>query len=620
VSLFAELKRRNVVRVGIAYAVIGWFIAQVAEFAFENFGAPDWVLKTFVVVLLLGLPIALLIAWAFEITPDGVKREKDVDRSQSITRTTGRKLDRVIIVALVLALAYFAWERQSGTEQIQSAEQARTANVEHVSPDGPDKRSIAVLPFVNMSSDQEQEWFADGLTEELLNALARTPDLLVAARTSSFKFKGSTEDIPTIAQALRVAHVLEGSVRRGRDRLRVTAQLIRASDGFHLWSQTYDRDPDDVITIQEEVAVEIARALETAMDPEALAGMVSAGTSSVPAYEAYLEALAYWARMTETGDAQLGLNVRSALERSVEADSGFASAHWELAKFWESQMSIASIGSLLTNDTPAERRAKFDLAIGKAIAAEQDPVRQAQFRSLEAWIDLRIGEALRLTNEYLSSRPNDFDAIRGQMSALMYLGRWDDARQIARRLAEVGAEDAGSLQDTVSTLVFANDVPGAVDEARRALVQYPNSTLLKYQAHRALLWHGAVDEARQLVPALLTSQLPMINQQYVLVRQACAEGDAAKASQIIEQLENEYPPELAADLWFIYHLLGQSDNASELLMPLHDADQLYELSRHLVYPYFDVQPFPKLVRVLEQQGIERPPPRAIPFACEGPAA
>ncbi len=205
-------------RVGIAYIVIGWLLIQVAEFAFENFGAPEWVLKTFTVVVLLGLPIALFFAWAFELTPEGVKREKDVDRSQSITPLTGRKLDFIIIGALVVALGYFIWERQApvaSVDSIESSEEATAADNKSVLGSAPAIRSIAVLPFVNMSSDKEQEWFSDGLTEEILNALARTPDLLVAARTSSFKFKGTNEDIPMIAKALGVAHVLEGSGAAG---------------------------------------------------------------------------------------------------------------------------------------------------------------------------------------------------------------------------------------------------------------------------------------------------------------------------------------------------------------------------------------------------------------------
>ncbi len=208
------------------------------------------------------------------------------------------------------------------------------AAVEQVSPaeiEAPDaaadtriRRTIAVLPFLNMSSDDEQAWFADGLTEEILNSLARTPDLLVSARTSSFAYKGTTKDISTIAQELGVNHILEGSVRRGGDRLRVTAQLIRAEDGFHLWSQTYDRTLDDVIQIQEEVAVEIARALKTAMDPEALAKMMSAGTSSVPAFEAYLEGLAYGISSGTTGDVYEYLSASQAFERAIGIDPTFA--------------------------------------------------------------------------------------------------------------------------------------------------------------------------------------------------------------------------------------------------------------------------------------------------------
>jgi TolB-like protein len=199
-----------------------------------------------------------------------MKREKEVDRTESITHQTGRRLDRVIMLVLVGAVAYFIWERQSLNTEIPASPVAdvATESAPVASDEGEIveteavRRSIAVLPFVNMSSDNEQEYFADGLTEEILNSLAKTPDLLVAARTSSFGFKGSTESVPVIAAALGVDHVLEGSVRRGGDTLRITAQLIRATDGFHLWSETYDRTMEDIIAIQEEIAVQIATALE----------------------------------------------------------------------------------------------------------------------------------------------------------------------------------------------------------------------------------------------------------------------------------------------------------------------------------------------------------------------
>jgi len=214
VSFFAELKRRNVIRVGIAYAVVAWVLAQIAEFAFENFGAPDWVLKSVVVVLLLGMPLVLIFAWAYEMTPEGIKREREVDRSQSITPQTGRKLDRMIIAVLLVALGWFAWDKfgsSTDSEPLQTAESVAA--------------SVAVLPFVAMSNGPDDEYFADGLTEEILNSLAQLPELLVTARTSAFSFKG--EDLPPIqeiAATLGVQHIVEGSVRRSGERLRVTPE------------------------------------------------------------------------------------------------------------------------------------------------------------------------------------------------------------------------------------------------------------------------------------------------------------------------------------------------------------------------------------------------------------
>jgi TolB-like protein len=241
-SLFAELKRRNVIRVGVAYAVVAWVLAQVAEFAFENFGAPDWVLKSVVVVFLLGLPLALIFAWAFEMTSDGIKREADVDRSTSITSQTGRKLDYMIILVLMVALGWFAWDKffvaAVSTSEVDSTiqEASNDAPTESVLGSAPEK-SVAVLPFIAMSSGEDDEYFADGLTEEILNSLAQLPELLVTARTSAFSFKGQDIPVQEIAAALGVKHIVEGSVRRSGERLRVTAQLVRADDGFHLWSE-----------------------------------------------------------------------------------------------------------------------------------------------------------------------------------------------------------------------------------------------------------------------------------------------------------------------------------------------------------------------------------------------
>jgi len=283
-SLFEELKRRNVVRVAVAYVVLGWVIAQVAEFAFENFGAPDWALKSLVIVLLLGLPLVLFFAWAFELTPDGVKREKDVDRSQSIAPQTGRKLDRTIIGVLVVALCWFAWDKFYAG--VDSEAPLRTAADETAAVQVQDK-SVAVLPFLSLSSGQDDEYFADGLTEEILNSLAQLPELLVTARTSAFSFKGQEVPVQEIAAALGVRHIVEGSVRRAGDRLRVTAQLIRAEDGFHLWSENYDSSSTDTIAVQENIAEQIAAALDVVLDEKKRAAMNKAGLRDAEAFILY---------------------------------------------------------------------------------------------------------------------------------------------------------------------------------------------------------------------------------------------------------------------------------------------------------------------------------------------
>ena len=201
-SFFDDLKRRNVFRVGVAYAAVGWLLVQVADVVFPFFGAPDWVLHILVVLLLLGLPVTLVFAWVFELTPEGVKREKDVDRSASITHSTGRKLDRVIIVVLVLALGYFIWERQARIEPAEPVVQPVPETNTPVEDAAPNKRSIAVLPLANLSTDPEQEFFADGMTEALIIDLTKIGDLKVISRNSAMCFKGTDKPLPAIASEL----------------------------------------------------------------------------------------------------------------------------------------------------------------------------------------------------------------------------------------------------------------------------------------------------------------------------------------------------------------------------------------------------------------------------------
>jgi TolB-like protein len=619
-TLFAELKRRNVVRVGIAYAVIGWILAQVAEFAFENFGAPDWVLKSVIVVILLGLPIALFLAWAFELTPEGVKREEEVDRSQSITHSTGRKLDFVIIGALVLALGYFVWERQSTPESvavIDAADVAQDSEPSDVKEDPVDDvvvRSIAVLPFVNMSSDQEQEWFSDGLTEELLNALARTPDLLVAARTSSFRFKGTTEDIPTIAKALGVAHILEGSVRSGGDRLRVTAQLIRASDGFHLWSETYDRNPEDVIAIQEEIAIEIATALQTAMDPEALARMVSSGTRSVPAYNAYLRGLAYGASTLSTGDTYTFLGAKESYERAIRLDPDFSLAYWELARFWKIQLDTTNITSRIVELPRDVMESRFNDALDKAIETERDPTNIVRYRVLEAEQNMQLARAVRLNTEYLERRPNDQNAQDRQLTLLADQSMDVELAAAITEYQERDGYDVIVAQASMTHLLIGNDPETIRTFVKTAMERVGDSPFVMYQAHRALLWAGDIDGASALARIIRSSDLPNVSRLAVTLRQACAENTTSDAIRVYETIIAEYP-DTSTD-WVSHSIMGQQEKAFDTLIDLDNPDDLSQLGDFLNYAYFDARLFPNLMALLESQGIEPREPLDIPYRCE----
>ena len=305
-SFFKELKRRNVFRVGIAYTVATWLLIQVTDTVFPRIGLPDSAVTLVIALLVIGFIPALILAWAFEMTPEGIKREKDIDREKSITPTTGRKLDRAIIGILTIALAYFVFDKFS--TQDPAPQMAETTvleaplKAEPVEQKATIVKSVAVLPFTAMSSGADDGYFADGLTEEILNSLARLPELLVTARTSSFHFKDKNLPVPEIAATLGVDHIVEGSVRRSGERVRITAQLIRAEDGFHLWSDTYDRTLEDVFAVQEDIAENIAETLDVVLNEDKRKQMSDAQIKNVEAFIAYQKGIEVMGRAHSTSD------------------------------------------------------------------------------------------------------------------------------------------------------------------------------------------------------------------------------------------------------------------------------------------------------------------------------
>jgi TolB-like protein len=465
-SFVEELKRRNVVRAGIAYVVIGWVLAQVAEFAFENFGAPEWVLKSFVILLLLGLPVVLIVAWAFEVTPDGIKREKDVDSSESITTQTRRRIDYLIVGVLVVAVAVLLFDKLTGDDAPGKV--------------AADSESIAVLPFANMSDDSDH--FADGLTEELLNLLAKNPDLKVAGRTSSFAFKGRNEDLRAIGDALNVEKVLEGSVRRSGNRVRVTAQLINVEDGFHIWSDTYDRDLADIFEIQDEVAGAITRALKLHLTPAA-----ERLTNNPEAYALYLEAVAL-ASFQNSADIPKGIAI---LDRATALDPQFAKAfelkaffHWMNAGWYVT----AETGRANVHEA-ATRALAIDPTLAGAIslAKTSDPNEWSwvvEMEALEMLVESDRGvraldtygydlnasgyfsEAETIHREILARDPLSANAWWRLAESLFAQGRDDEAIQAAQKSAEL---DPGYLGPGIGVQVNHALSVGDDDRAIRLL-------------------------------------------------------------------------------------------------------------------------------------------------------
>jgi len=413
-SIFKELQRRNVFRVALGYVVSSWLLAQVADLVLDNIGAPAWVMQTIMLVLALGFPVVVFFSWAYEVTPDGIKRESEVDRAQSITHITARKLDRAIIAVLILAVAYFVFDKfflspAQEVSQNQTPAQTVTKTASGAQEPLADANpSIAVLPFVNMSDDKD--YFADGLSEELLNMLANIPGLKVAGRTSSFMFKGRNEDLREIGQALGVANILEGSVRRSGERLRITAQLVKADDGFHIWSETYDRRMADVFDIQDDVAQAISKALKVHLLPPE-----DRPTDNTGAYALYLEATAMmqgadWSRVLQVLDAALALDPKYARAWELKAAYYWFQGNGTIDNSEAQRLTFAAASQALALDP--------GLVAARAYAASSDAV-----YSLPQEYDA-LSELVRL-------QPNNLIGIGTLRWDMVYMGYFARALELA---------------------------------------------------------------------------------------------------------------------------------------------------------------------------------------------
>ncbi len=492
-SLFEELKRRNVIRVGIAYIVGSWLLVQGADLVFDLVGADDWVLRAVAGLLALGFIPVVIFAWAFELTPEGLKKESQVDRTKSITSHTAKKLDIATMVFVAAAVALLAFDRlvPSASEQTvggrsaadlsenraqsallqdntnssnaggRSAAETPTANL-------PPEKSIAVLPFVNMSNDPDQEFFSDGISEELLNVLAKYPGVRVAARTSSFQFKGQNLDIGEIARLLKVRNVLEGSVRKSGNKLRITAQLIQADTGYHLWSETYDRELDDVFAIQDEISAAIGEALrvELALEgAEPVAAPRVAESANTAAYEAFLRGRHL---VNQRGRSNI-LQATEELKRAVRLDPEFAPAQAWMAIAWAMMLdSPSTYGDL----SLAEVKERAIPHIERALQLNPNLAEAYGAETMLALNSANFKQAMESSARALELNPIYVDAMNWRQIAAGNFGDYATANQIQRQMLEVDPLTiVGRLN--YSAVLAISDLEGGREMARSLAAQNP---------------------------------------------------------------------------------------------------------------------------------------------------
>jgi len=516
-GLYAELRRRNVPRACVLYLGSVWALGQGIAQLGPSMGAPEAMTRWFLVAAALGFPFWIALAWVFQLTPSGLKRESDIDPADVRGRYDGRRLDFAIIGILSIAIVLLLAERM--TEQ-------RAADAETGVPE----RSIAVLPFLNLSSDIDQEYFADGISEELLNLLAKVPDLEVMARTSSFAFKGEEVGIPEIGRQLRVAYVLEGSVRKAGQRVRITAQLVHATDGFHVWSETWDRELDDIFAIQDEIAAEVVKALSMKL----LGSAPHARATDPEAYALYLRAVQLGRQFTVEAFA-----ASDALYQQVlVADPSYTPAWNGLSTNYVNE---TSLGLLSTEEGSARARE----AAAKAL--EIDPG-SAKAHSTLGWIAMvenDLADASRHFESALALDASDPSVLGNAASLLQSLGR-----------------------------------PGEALALLEAVVRRdPVNVTALYNLGLAQRWAGRPQLAIASYRTVLSLSPGRGGARYGLGETMLLQGDASAALAEIEQETSEFWRMIGLPM--VYHALGQradSDAALTALIARYERDSSYNIA------------------------------------------
>lgn len=596
-SFWGELQRRNVVRVAIGYVIVGWLVLQIADVLGSLLALPQWVGKLVILLLLIGLPLALFFAWAYEVTPEGLKREKDVDRSQSITHVTGRKLDFVIIGLMTVAIFYLVVDNYV-------LDRAPNDTVGAVTD-----KSVAVLPFVPLSSGEDDGFFADGLTEEILNALSQLPELQVRARTSSFFFKGQNIPVPEIADRLNVVYVVEGSVRRDGNLLRITAQLLRASDDLHLWSQTYDATLENIFTVQEDIAEKIVMALGVVLDDNARRIMRSAGIRDVDAFLAYQKGRKAFADAHESGVSlshELVSIADAYIDQALEAAPGLTAARLMKADLRGHIVAGIASGSRVEQ---YEGEARDNLT---ALLEELDTARQLSVPGNQR--DILDVERTFLSDDW-SNLPNLIPRalqpagcvqMNWAAESLQPLGWAEQLAEKFRDMLTCDPLDNDTNYNLPWALLWAGDPEAALRAVDEAENRGLHSALLRWAEFDALLAAGRVEDAKVIITPGGVMEI---------LHEALA-GDPVLARELVEDFwansdEDWRRLQLAA-------VVGDREKANQLAARIDSRTGGFVLLVEVVgWCYcgapFDLDATPNLKSRIEEVDFPWPPPTIIDY-------
>jgi len=482
-SFFAELKRRNVYKVAVAYAIVGWLLVQVATQVFPFLEIPNWVVRLVIVLVAAGFPIALIIAWAFELTPEGIKRTEDVD-SQAGAISHNRTWIYVVVIGAAISMALFFLGRYTAGSKTPTA-----------APNELSAKSIAVLPFDNLSRDPDNAFFAEGVQDEILTRLAKVADLKVIARTSTQKFKSAPENLPEIAKQLGVMHILEGSVQKANDQVRVNVQLVNAMTNAHLWAEIYDRKLTDIFAVESDIAKTIADTLQAKLTGSEKQMMASQPTTDTTAYESYHKGRSLWEK--RTGD-----NIPKAIEfyeQAIGRDPNYALAYAGLANAYV----------LLPYYTGARRSDSLTKAKEAALKALQlDPNGAEAHAALGKlnFFQMDLAGSMREYQRAIELNPNYATAHQWfGNDSLVSLGRFDEAIAAGKRAVELDPLSPIINADLGVTLYLARRYDDAIQQLRKTLAIDPSFFYAHYNLGVALQLKGDLpaaiseyDKARQL--------------------------------------------------------------------------------------------------------------------------